>query len=156
MLGILTAAQIEEVLHSEKVARIGCHAGGRTYVVPFCYAYDGGSAYGHTAEGMKTRMMREEPRVCLEVERIEDLANWRSVIAWGRYEELTGPEAERGFLLLLDRFLPLLAGETVVPPHGDPAAAHRRDAGGRPTVVFRIRLGEKSGRFETVARARRP
>ena len=148
MLGTLTATQIEEVLRSETVARIGCHADGRTYVVPLCYAYDGGCAYGHTAEGMKIRMMREEPRVCLEVEHVDDLGNWRSVIAWGRYEELTGPEAERGFLLLLDRFLPLLATETVAPAQQELAAAHRRDARGRPTVVFRIRIEEKTGRFE--------
>ena len=32
--------------------------------------------------------MRANPFVCFEVEDIDDLANWHSVIAWGVFEEL--------------------------------------------------------------------
>ena len=35
-------------------------------------------------------MMRENPWVCVEVDHMDNLANWRSVIAWGRFEELGG------------------------------------------------------------------
>ena len=34
MLGELTAAQCEEVLRTEVIARIGCLSDGRIYVVP--------------------------------------------------------------------------------------------------------------------------
>ena len=41
MLGSLSSAEIEDLLRTEVVARLGCHAEGRTYVVPITYVYDG-------------------------------------------------------------------------------------------------------------------
>jgi hypothetical protein len=154
MLGELTAQQIEDVLRQETVGRIGCHAGGRTYVVPITYAYEGGDVYGHSAEGQKIWMMRANPAVCFEVDRMEDLANWRSVIAQGTFEELTGQAAEAALHKLTRRLLPLVTSETSFPAHGfgreaplEPGS-YGADAAGRPAILYRIRLSEKSGRFE--------
>ncbi len=88
MLGTLNSEQIEQILRSEVIGRIGCHANGKTYVVPITYAYDGERVICHTSQGMKIQMMRSNPEVCFEVEQVDNLANWRSVIAWGKYEEL--------------------------------------------------------------------
>ena len=40
MLGSLSSKEIEDLLEAEVVARLGCHADGRTYVVPVSYTYD--------------------------------------------------------------------------------------------------------------------
>ena len=40
-------------------------------------------------------MMRANPFVCFEVEDIDDLANWHSVIAWGVFEELACEDEAR-------------------------------------------------------------
>ena len=58
------------------------HDAGRADVDPITYAYHDGAVYGHSTEGQKLHMMRADPYVCFEVEQIDDLANWRSVIAW--------------------------------------------------------------------------
>lgn len=55
-------------------------------MVPITYAYDGESLLGHSADGLKLRMMRRNPVVCVEIDHMDDLANWRSVIAQGRFE----------------------------------------------------------------------
>ena len=149
MLGELTREQIEHLLHSEVVGRIGCHAEGRTYVVPVNYVYDGEFLYGHAADGMKLRMMRANPEVCFQVDRRTGLSDWQSVIAWGTFEELQGREATQAMELLLDRLLPLLASE------GAPATrdeARETLAAGTPVerlAIYRIRLRERTGRFET-------
>ncbi len=149
MLGTLTEAQIDRLLRAESVGRLGCHAGGRTYVVPVTFVYDGAAIYGHTGDGMKVRMLRENPEVCFEVDSLESLANWQSVIVWGRFEELRGTAAAHAMGLLMDRLLPLVTSETAVPSHGlDPSAVHRADVTGRHAVVYRIVIGERSGRFE--------
>ncbi len=149
MLGTLTDGQIDRLLRAESVGRIGCHTGGRTYVVPVTYVYDGSAIFGHTGDGMKVRMMRENPEVCFEVDRMESLANWQSVIVWGRFEELRGTAAAHAMGLLMDRLLPLVASETAVPSHGlDPSAVHRADVAGRHAVVYRIVISERTGRFE--------
>jgi nitroimidazol reductase NimA-like FMN-containing flavoprotein (pyridoxamine 5'-phosphate oxidase superfamily) len=152
MLGELAAVEIDELLHSEMVGRIGCHADGRTYIVPVTFAYDGAAVYAHSAGGTKLSMMRSNPEVCFEVEHVDDLANWRSVIAWGHFEELDGDGAMHAIRLLVDRFAPLMGTRTAVPGHGiagRPAEPGSPTAAGNPAaVLYRIVLGERTGRFE--------
>jgi nitroimidazol reductase NimA-like FMN-containing flavoprotein (pyridoxamine 5'-phosphate oxidase superfamily) len=149
MMGMLDSEQIDEILRSEHFGRIGCHAEGRTYVVPISYVFDGTSIYGHSYEGMKVRYMRENPRVCFEVDHAQDIANWQSVIAWATYEELNGRDAERVVELFLDRFLPLMTGETSATGHvADAATLQRAEAAVQCGVVFRLKILEKTGRYE--------
>ena len=181
MLGELNDQEIEGVLLGAMIGRIGCHVDARTYIVPISYAYDGEAVYGHSGAGRKVTMMRTNPSVCFEVEQVDDLGNWRTVIAWGRYPELTGTDAAAGRQLLLDRFKPLLGGgasssAAAVPnlgpdgtplrarepgaapvPKPGPVRAHvpaphpagrEPDGSGTAAVLYRIRLTEKTGRFE--------
>jgi nitroimidazol reductase NimA-like FMN-containing flavoprotein (pyridoxamine 5'-phosphate oxidase superfamily) len=143
MLGALTHDEMEQVLIRENVGRIGCHAEDRTYVVPITYAYNGECVYGHSADGLKIRTMRANPNVCFEVDHIDDLAHWSSVIAWGVYEELSGAAEERADALLHSRFGALRVSATLMHPrfHGIAQESAR-------TTLFRIRLTEKTGRFE--------
>src|SRR3954454_2836820 len=101
----LAADEIDDLLRSELVGRIGCHAGGRTYVVPVIYAYDDGCLYVVSVEGRKIHMMRANPEVCFEVDRYEvSTGSWRSAIAEGRFEELDGGDVQRTLSLLAERF----------------------------------------------------
>ena len=143
MLGELNAGRIEELLRAETIARIGCiDEQGRVYVVPVCYAYDGTYLWGHGMDGAKLRAMRARPEVCVEVEHVDDLSNWRSVIAWGRFEECHGPDREHGMSLLVERIMPLLK----FPPHQPPPDP----SGPKHGTVYRIKLSSRSGRFEDV------
>lgn len=140
MLGELNAHDVERVLRENMIGRIGIHALGRTYVVPITYVYDGDAVYAHSHDGMKMHMMRENPHVCFEVDRMDGMANWESVIAWGTFEELRGERAERAMAMLVRELEPKLEG-----PPG--TSAHPR--GGEEThLVYRIGLEEKTGRFE--------
>ncbi len=148
VLGELDAAAIESLLLNEVTGRIGCHAQGRTYVVPITYAYESGSVYGHSSEGLKLRMMRENPRVCFQVDRVRGPGDWESVIAWGEFEELKGARAIEGFNLLMRRgHLP--PGSNVHPSYvlrGTGPLASSED--GRTILTYRIALSEKTGRYE--------
>jgi hypothetical protein len=148
MTGILDEAAIERVLSHAHIGRIGMHVAGRTYIVPVTYAYDGISIYGHSSDGMKLRMMRENSLVCFEVERVKDLVNWESVIAWGEFEELSGEDAQRGLMRIVEHIRPLIANNIVhiAPARKEPHAAAKPAA--LPAIVYRIRLHEKTGRFE--------
>jgi nitroimidazol reductase NimA-like FMN-containing flavoprotein (pyridoxamine 5'-phosphate oxidase superfamily) len=152
MLGQLSPLQIETVLRSECIGRIGLHAGGRTYVVPVTYVYDGESVIGHTGEGLKVTMARENPKVCFEVEHLDNLANWQSVICQGTFIELSGAEAGATMHRFIDHMLPLMTSATSEPTHGlqpgQASAAHQHDVAGHKSVTWRLALTEKSGRFE--------
>lgn len=151
MLGELASAEIERLLETEWVARLGCHVSGRTYVVPITYAYAQGALIAHSAAGLKLDMLRANPRICVEIEHVDDLANWRSVIAWGEFEELRADEAERALDRFLARLVPLTVGAASLPLRGGDVSTAARRVAGAPTFVYRIRLTEKTGRFERAA-----
>lgn len=148
MLGTLQSTQIEDVLKGQLVGRIGCSTEGEMYVVPISYAYDGKYIYCHTHEGKKTDMMRKNPKICFEVEELKDMANWRSVLVQGQYEELKD-RRERNLAMqtLLNRYLPIISSVTT---HlGEHWPFHADDTTDIEGVVFRIIVKEKSGRFES-------
>jgi len=134
----LSREEIDAFLGAQRIARLGCHVDGLTYVVPVIYAYDGECVYSVTTEGQKVAMMRENPRVCVEVDEYDadGRGSWRSVIAYGGYEELRGEAVERALALLRGRF-------------ARSAPAERPRALGPGTVAFRIRLEELTGRSVT-------
>src|SRR6478736_5509388 len=130
VIRVLPDDEIEEMLRAAVIARLACcaHDGnGRPYLVPLPCFYDGDALSG---PGTKLRMMRANPLVTVEVDSGEASDRWKSVIAEGMFEELTEP-TER------DRALRIIAsGSGELPELG----AH--------TVVFRIHLTAKSGRYE--------
>lgn len=147
MIGELSAAQIESLLHTQVIGRIGCHSRGTTYVVPITYAYLDGAIVGHTGDGLKVRLMRENPRVCFEVEDLSRLPQWSSVILQGTYEELAGDAADAALAGLVSRL-----GATPPAPSSRPREGSGVFEPGthaeRPEVVFRIVIAEKTGRYE--------
>lgn len=132
----LSRIEIDAFLRGQRIARIGCHSAGETYVVPLIYAYENGAVVAVTTEGRKTAMLRENPKVCVEVDEYDadGRGSWRSVIAFGTYQELAGDAIEPALTLLRERFA-RTAGR----------AAEPRPLG--PNVVLlRISLHEISGR----------
>ena len=87
MIGILDSKEIDNLLRSQIMGRIACSWEGNTYVVPISYAYDGEFIYCHTEEGKKMNMMRHNSKVCFEVDDLKNMANWRSVVIEGVFEE---------------------------------------------------------------------
>jgi len=132
----LSRDEIDEFLRGQRIARLGCHAGGETYVVPVIYAYEDGAVVTVTTEGRKTAMLRENPRVCVEIDEYDADArgSWRSVIAQGTSAELSGDEIEPALALLRERFARTSGREAAPRPLGE------------GVVVLRIRLEDVSGR----------
>ena len=143
MIRSLADDEIEAVLRAEIVGRIGCSVDGRSYVVPVSYAFADGAIYAHSADGLKIRMMRQNPEVCFEVDHVEDLVNWHSAICHATYEELHGAEAREGLELLRDALRARLPRTLA---HGQ-IAAEDSVATNAP-IVFRLSISEMSGREE--------
>jgi nitroimidazol reductase NimA-like FMN-containing flavoprotein (pyridoxamine 5'-phosphate oxidase superfamily) len=148
MLGELTKNDIEDVLSSNVIGRIGCCAEQKMYVVPITYVYDGEFILGHTAEGTKVNLLRQNPECCFEVDVMKDLANWQSVIVWGTFEELKGDEAEKAVAKLLNKLSPLMPSETSRPQRMGQSSSERMSTYTKNPIIYRIRLKEKSGRYE--------
>ncbi len=150
MIGKLSYEEIEDLLYKQVVGRLGCCEQGFIYVVPISYAYDGNSIYCHTYKGKKVEMMRKNPNVCFQVDEMKDMANWKSVIAWGEFEEVEDEkEKHKALQILLQRALPLVSSVTTHLGETWPfSAANGSELNRIPGIVFRISLKEKTGKFE--------
>lgn len=135
MITPLSQDDARALLAEAKVGRLGCvHAGG-PYVVPVNYVFDGGSIYVHSLPGRKLAALRANPKACLQVDEITDEYRWRSVIAFGNYEDVTDQaERDRAVRLLLARF-PKLTPVESVPVHD----------GQSSVKIFRIHIEEITG-----------
>jgi nitroimidazol reductase NimA-like FMN-containing flavoprotein (pyridoxamine 5'-phosphate oxidase superfamily) len=138
MIGNLNRHEIDQLLRAQQIGRLGLFGEGKVYVFPVAYGYDGDAIYLISREGLKARLMRAHPEVCLEVADITSPAQWRTVLAHGTFEELT-EQAGRD------------AAFAVIGAQGDrpllPSMAPYMD-GIEAIVVYRINLTEVTGRFE--------
>ncbi len=149
MTGHLTDEEIDELLTGNIFGRIGCTDGRQPYVVPTNYIFDGKQIIAHAATGRKIRVMRDNPLVCLEVDEVKSFTDWKSVIVFGRYEEITEEKEQlRAMKLFVDRMLHLKMSETAVVPDIAETRVHPRSPGFIKPVVYRIVIEEKTGRFE--------
>jgi hypothetical protein len=150
MIGKLSPSEIEDVLSLQCVGRIGCHDKDNIYVVPISYAYDGENIYCHAYEGKKIELMRTNPGVCFEVDEMKDMANWKSVILQGQFEEIKEKkERDKALEILVNRRLPISSSITTHLGQTWPFVGDGfKGLSDIPGIVFRISIREKTGRFE--------
>jgi uncharacterized protein len=142
--GDLDEREIESLLRTELVARIAyVDRRGVPYIVPITYAYDGAAFYGFSPDGAKLEGMRQNPRVCVEVDRVHDAADWLSVVAQGRFDELHGAAGVDAVRRISERLTTMAQADAL------PDAARRTYVArlGAPGVAYRIKIDSKHGRF---------
>ena len=133
-IGKLRDTDALAILREGSLGRLGCIAAGWPYVVPVNYFFDGKDIYIHSLPGKKIDALRDNRRVCLQVDEIKDTYNWRSVIAYGTFEEVSGEETRENVLAKLYSRL----------PHMTPVES-RLVKGLKETIVFRIKVDEVTG-----------
>jgi len=136
MIYQLDTAQAMALLETCGDARLACIVDDEPYVVPVHYVLEGTCAYLHSLPGRKIDGMRRLPRVCLQVQEVTSEYRWRSVQAFGVYEEIAEPaEQAHAVDLLFARY-----------PRLTPADAIRHfGTGGPAPILFRIRIDRVVG-----------
>lgn len=148
MVRTLADPEIWDLVETGSFGHLGCHADGETYVVPISYARDGDRLVGMTSAGRKIEMMRRNPNVCVQVDEVRSLTQWRSAILWGTFEELSGNERNEAVGRLIDKYgleiddteWGFRGGRDVTPP--------RVDKRPEPMIAYAIRVHKLSGRAE--------
>jgi nitroimidazol reductase NimA-like FMN-containing flavoprotein (pyridoxamine 5'-phosphate oxidase superfamily) len=147
MLGVLTRNQSLHILQSQILARLGCYGDKKVYVVPVTFVCDGKYIYARSKEGQKIRMMRKNPVVCFQVDQFENMANWRSVIVQGKFEELKVRNLQKyANQLFQDRLGPIVNSEAINPVKrisGDVIIVKELKS-----IIYRVSIAEISGRYE--------
>ncbi len=147
MLGELNEIQIDNLLLSQAVGRIGCTDGEKPYIVPVTYVYDGKDIIGQTKEGKKVDIMRNNPNICFEVDAMTNMESWQSVILFGTFQELKGKASQKAREYLFGHAWPLSTISTIH-PHEHEVTAKVDDSNRIKPIMYRIKIKERSGRFE--------
>ncbi|HET8654945.1 MAG TPA: pyridoxamine 5'-phosphate oxidase family protein [Longimicrobiaceae bacterium] len=138
----LDRSEIDEILTRNHVGRIAYARGNRVDIEPIHYVHSNGWVYGRTSPGRKVETTGESwwP-VAFEVDEVEGLFRWRSVVVHGGFYVIDpgGPEWEREEYERAVRLLRVLIPETGA--EGDPVPFR--------TVLFRIAVQEATGREAT-------
>jgi uncharacterized protein len=139
----LTPEECRSVLRGATYGRLACARGEQPYIVPFVFQLDqaGASLYSVSTVGQKIDWMRENPKVCVEVDEVVDQFNWRSVVVLGRYEEIRDPAHDEDLRRQASDLFHHRAAWWL-PALGKLASGEEHHA----SVVYRILIGELTGR----------
>jgi nitroimidazol reductase NimA-like FMN-containing flavoprotein (pyridoxamine 5'-phosphate oxidase superfamily) len=133
---MMDETEARDLIAAGKIGRLGCVHNGEPYVVPINYVFEDMSIYSHSLPGLKIEALRAHPRACLQLDEIQDDFSWRSVIAYGNFEEIRVPSDRRSILSkLLARFPLLTPVESVM----------AQDAAAPDSIVFRIIVDRITG-----------
>lgn len=122
------------LLSEGTLGHLGCVTERGPYVVPANYIFHEGNIYVYSLMGSKIQTLRQNPKACFQVDKLDNEYSWRSAIAFGKYEELTDAEERCCFMQrLVTRF-----------PHLTPSESASLEAAPDKVIIFRIRVEQVS------------
>jgi nitroimidazol reductase NimA-like FMN-containing flavoprotein (pyridoxamine 5'-phosphate oxidase superfamily) len=143
----LTRDECDQVLSRRHVARLACARQNQPYVVPVSLAFDrvDRALIGFATVGQKVEWMRDNPKVCVEVDEIADDIHWTTVVVVGSYEEIDPADATR-----MARVQALLQPRDSwwLPATGKPSSGAEHAS----HVFYRIVIRSVTGRRTSMAR----
>jgi uncharacterized protein len=138
----LSPQDCREIIRGAQVARLGCAHDDQPYIVPISYSFDAARdcLYCFSAVGQKILWMRDNPKVCAEIDEIRDKDHWATVLVFGRYEEILDSDSDSD---ARERALALFQTRT---EWWLPGAAHLTARERQAVIVYRIQIERVSGR----------
>lgn len=149
MVGKLSQQEIEAILKDNTWGHLGCNDGFNTYVYPVNFYYDGKFIMCHSQVGAKIKVMRQNSRICLQVEEVTNHTHWKSVMVLGYFQEIQDQEERYSGMKEFEKRQMRIKltdnyGFSEKEKENDSARA-TKDL--RP-VIYRILIDEKSGQYE--------
>ncbi|HET8762641.1 MAG TPA: pyridoxamine 5'-phosphate oxidase family protein [Gemmatimonadales bacterium] len=132
----LSEQECRELLARHHVGRIAYQIKDYVNIVPLGYVYHGDWLACRTQEGSKVSVLRQSPYVAFEVDEVEGLFDWKSVVVQGSWYEEDRPTSGREETLAALR---AVAPSVLTPEDPTPF----RD------ILFRIHIREITGRAAT-------
>lgn len=136
-----------DLVAENHIARLGCVRDGQPYVVPIQYAFAANRLYGFSMPGQKIDWMRATPRVCIQMDTATDRKDWRSVVIYGRYQEL--PVTKQWHRERMNAWSLLEQRVNWWEP-GGLKPGDQAITGSSPHLFFEIEIDEVTGRAATV------
>ncbi len=139
----LSTEECHLALANARFGRLASARDNQPYIVPTHFVVEDDQIYAFALPGQKLDWMRQNPRVCLEVDTVNGGNEWVSVVVTGRYEELPDTPEYRP---LRERAHDLLQERPMWWEPGAVATADRDQTQGFAPVYYRVSIDHLTGR----------
>lgn len=103
---------IQSIINGAKICRIALCDGGKAYIIPMSFGYDGKRIYLHSSEkGKKVELMRKSTSICFELESHVEIRessvpcrfgmDYKSVVGYGKLVFLSSIREKKEALLTI-------------------------------------------------------
>ena len=135
-------------LEENYIGRLAYISGGSPLIVPLTYFYDAetNSITSYSSEGHKIKEMRKNITVCLFIDEISSITNWKSVLAQGTFEELSSIDAKHMLHQFSDGVKKVIRKKYDEKPNCISEFSAKIDTEDTP-IVFRIHITELTGKI---------
>ena len=137
--------EIRDFLRRMSYGHLACCRDNQPYVVPIYFAYDGTDIFIYTTEGLKTQMIEDNPKICLQVEELLDGGAWQSVVILGEADRIADRGKREAAIELLRSNNPTLLPALAIKWSKDWIRKNVE-------AVYRIRIESITGRFSSEIR----
>lgn len=138
-------SEIYELLERVGYGHLACCRDDQPYVLPIYYVYDGNEILIYTTAGLKSEIIKSNPRICLQVEEILDNGAWGSIVVTGTAEEITDRTKRENAVELIQASNPNLLPALAIKWSKD---WMRKNV----EVVYKLKVHTASGRFSSEIR----
>ncbi len=140
--------ECKALLGQNYIGRLSYLSGGHPFIVPITFYYDTDthSITSYSSEGHKIQEMRKNIAVCLGVDEIASIANWKSVLVQGTFEELSRIDAKHMLHEFSDGVKKVIATIYGEHPKYISEFSAKIDAEEAP-IIFRININELTGKL---------
>ena len=93
---VLNAKECLHILSGNYIGHLSYIYRGRPFIAPITYFFEKTNKLiiGYSAEGHKINAMRKNSNVSINISEIDSVNDWKSVLAHGTFEELSGSAAK--------------------------------------------------------------
>jgi len=144
----LSQQECKALLKQNYIGRLAYISAGSPHIVPITYSYnsDTNTIVSYSSEGHKIQEMRNNIIVCLAVDEIASISNWKSVLAQGTYEELSRIDAKHMLHEFSDGVKKVITDNYGEHPKYISEFSAKINAEETP-IVFRINIRELMGKL---------
>lgn len=148
MIKNLEASACLKLLDSYYIGRLAYIYGKSPYVVPVTYFHqtEEKCILGYSANGHKIAAMKKNGDVALQVDDIQSIQKWRSVLVHGRFEELEGSTAKKYVHKFAEGVQNTIVKTNGAKPKFIQDFTSRLQKGTIP-IVYRIHISDITGKF---------
>lgn len=138
----MSHTEVDDLLARNRYGHFACSHNDQPFVLPIYYVYDKPDIYIYTTAGLKSETIAENPKVCLQVEEIEETGAWRSVVVFGLAEQITEPAERERAIETIKSTNPTLLPALAIKWSND---WMRKNV----EVVYRIKIASSNGRLSS-------